>query len=55
MPADSERMARRALRVVGHADEGAEANGHGNGCCGGNGHAPKGVLSLDVLANGCGS
>jgi lysine 2,3-aminomutase len=65
VPADSERMARRALPVVPHeedtAAEGAAANGDG-GCCGSNGHtnghaahAPRGLHSLDVLANGCGS
>jgi lysine 2,3-aminomutase len=64
IPADSERMARRkSLQVLplesseAHEPEHAPTNGHSNGCCGGssNGHAPKRILSLDVLANGCGS
>jgi lysine 2,3-aminomutase len=65
IPEDSERMARRALHVVSNHEVAEEpghegANGHGS-CCASNGHAhtnghaPRGLLSLDVLANGCGS
>ncbi len=63
IPENSERMARRQLNVITHlADEDNhelishthEHNGHGNGCTNGNGHG-KGLLSLPVLANGCGS
>ncbi len=70
VPADSERMdRRRAINVLpveaaheAHGGNGAHehTNGHSNGCGGGaNGNgsisAPKRLLSLDVLANGCGS
>jgi lysine 2,3-aminomutase len=72
IPENSERMARRQLNVITnlnangdteHKDhENSEHNGHGNGCCGGNGaKGPNGygrvedLLPLGVLTNGCGS
>jgi lysine 2,3-aminomutase len=66
IPENSERMARRRqLNVItnANADADAEEGCHSNGC-GSNGHASNGhapppgkepLLSLNVLANGCGS
>jgi lysine 2,3-aminomutase len=63
IPVGNDRMARRELTVLAnhqanHSDEqdaAHEDNGHSNGCCGSrNGHAED-LLSLGVLANGCGS
>jgi lysine 2,3-aminomutase len=64
MPSNSERMARRQLTVLNTIAPNPEeetkhptTNGHTNGCCGnGNGHIPQeNLISLGVLANGCGS
>src|SRR5262249_11962271 len=57
IPAGNDRMARRELTVLTnhhHVHTTEEHNGHGNGCCGTNGHAED-LLPLGVLANGCGS
>lgn len=62
IPENSERMARRELNVLTNppCDEREEDhhqhNGHSNGCCNGssNSHGEE-LLSLGVLANGCGS
>jgi lysine 2,3-aminomutase len=55
IPENSERMARRRLRVLSNQHESAEphAPSHGNGCCGGNGSG-DGLLPLDGHLNGCG-
>jgi lysine 2,3-aminomutase len=54
MPENSERMARRRLHVLSNE----ETNGHGNGCCGSNGHGNNhhGAEALPArhqLGNGC--
>src|SRR5215471_1292609 len=59
IPAGNDRMARRELTVLTNthnhqAYTSDDHNGHGNGCCGSNGHTEN-LLPLGVLANGCGS
>src|SRR4051794_4947968 len=65
IPENSERMARRReLKVITDHNAGDEAESGCGGGCGDNGHATNGhasnghdksILSLNVLANGCGS